>query len=242
MSSADFTVRIRRAAAAGCGAIEFWRWTNKDLDAIEVAVRETGVEVAGMVAEPMIALTDPSNRETFLVGLGQSVAVARRFGAKLLIAQAGADLEGRTRAEQRAALLACLREAADILSGSGVALGIEPLNTLVDHKGYFLPSTIEALDIIDEVGRPEIRIVYDLYHSAVMDEAVEDVLDGRVDRVAHVHVADHPGRHQPGSGGVDLKRRLDWIFAQGYAGPIGLEYRPVGGTSNSIAQVLRSFG
>ena len=131
-----------------------------------------------------------------------------------------------------------LVKAADILRGSGVTLGLEPLNTRIDHVGYFFGSTIEGLDIVDEVASANVKIVYDIYHSAVMDEKTEEVLAGRVDRVAHVHVADHPGRNQPGTGVVDLQKRLNWIFANGYEGYVGLEYRPVGGTSAQMAEVF----
>ncbi len=62
---------------------------------------------------------------------------------------------------------------ADVLKGSGVRVGLEPLNTRIDHVGYYLSSTVEGLDIVDEVGRPEIGIVYDIYHSAVMGERTE---------------------------------------------------------------------
>ena len=73
----------------------------------------------------------------------------------------------------------------------------------MDHVGYFLPSTKEGLDIIDEVGRPEIKILYDIYHYAVMGDDSSEVLAGRVDCVAHAHLADAPGRHKPGSGTLD---------------------------------------
>jgi hydroxypyruvate isomerase len=240
--ASDFADCIRLAGLAGFDSIEFWRWTNKDIDVILDAVAEAGVSVTSLVAEPMISLTDAVNRQAFLKGLKESVAVARRLGAGLLIAQAGDDQPGLSRASQRDALVACLRDAAGLLDGTGIVLGVEPLNTLVDHKGYFLPSTVEALDIIDDVASSAVRIVYDLYHSAVMGEDTASVLNGRVDRLAHVHVADHPGRHQPGSGTIDLRARLDWLFANGYSGPIGLEYRPVGGTSASIEQVLAAIG
>ena len=237
----DFADRVRLAKKAGLDAVEFWLWSNKDIDAVETAVRETGITVSGFVAEPMIALTDPANREAFLAGLKTSVAVAQRLGAGVLIAQAGNDLAGRTRAEQRAALVKCLKDAALVLEGTGVRLGVEPLNTLIDHKGYFLASTAEGLDIVDEVGRPEIGIVYDVYHSAVMGERTEDVLAGRVDRVAHVHVADHPGRNDPGTGTIDLKPRLEWLVANGYSGAIGLEYRPLGVTSKTLGTALATL-
>ncbi|PIP01230.1 TIM barrel protein [Pleomorphomonas carboxyditropha] len=235
----DFADRIRFAHRAGLDAVEFWLWSNKDLAAVEAAVHETGIAVTGFVAEPMVPLTDPANREAFIEGLAKSIDVGKRLGAKVLIAQAGNDLPGRTRGEQRAALVATLKAAGARLEGTGIRLGVEPLNTLIDHKGYFLDSTVEALDIIDEVGRPEIGIVYDVYHSAVMGEKTEEVVAGRIDRVFHVHVADHPGRNDPGSGGVDLRRRLGWLLANGYGGAVGLEYQPKMPSSESFAVAKR---
>jgi hydroxypyruvate isomerase len=237
-----FADRIRRAHAAGLKAIEFWRWTDKDLDAIEAALKETGLNVTSLVAEPMIALTDAANRQTWLSGLADSVAVAKRLGAPVLIAQAGNDLDGFTRDEQRKALTETLRAGADILKGSGVRLGVEPLNIRIDHVGYFLDSTREGLDIVDDVARPEIGIVYDIYHSAVMDERTEDVLAGRIDRVFHVHVADHPGRNEPGTGAIDLARRLNWIYANGYAGAVGLEYKPTKPGADAVKAAIATMG
>ncbi|MBY4630136.1 TIM barrel protein [Rhizobium croatiense] len=237
-----FPDRIRRAHAVGLTAVEFWRWSNKDLDAIEAALDETGLAVTSLVTEPMIALTDAANRHAWLKGLADSVVVARRLGAPVLIAQAGDDLPGFSREEQRLALTETLRAGADVLAGSGVRLGVEPLNTRIDHIGYFLDSTREGLDIIDDVARPEIGIVYDIYHSAVMDERTEEVLEGRLDRVFHVHVADHPGRNEPGSGGIDLPRRLNWIFANGYDGAVGLEYRPTRSRADAVKAAIASLG
>jgi hydroxypyruvate isomerase len=236
--AADFSDRIGLAHKAGFDAFEFWHWTNKDMGRVEAAMRETGIRPASFVAEPMISLTDPANHAAFLEGLRRSAEIAQRLGAKTLIAQAGDDLAGVSRAEQRAALTDCLVKASEILRGSGVTLGLEPLNTRIDHIGYFLGSTVEGLDIVDDVASPNMKIVYDIYHSAVMDERTEVVLAGRVDRVAHVHVADHPGRSQPGTGAIDLRKRLNWIFASGYDGYVGLEYRPVGGTSGQIVGVF----
>ncbi|ARM89723.1 hydroxypyruvate isomerase protein [Rhizobium sp. CIAT894] len=239
---ASFPDRIRRARAGGLTAVEFWRWTDKDLDAIEAALDETGLAVTSLVAEPMIALTDAGNRQAWLKGLADSVTVAQRLGVPVLIAQAGNDLAGLSRAEQRLALTETLKAGADILAGSGVRLGVEPLNIRIDHIGYFLDSTREGLDIIDDVARTEIGIVYDIYHSAVMDERTEEVLDSRLDRVFHVHVADHPGRNEPGSGGIDLAHRLGWIFANGYDGAVGLEYRPTRPGADAVRAAIASLG
>ncbi|MCX5516752.1 hydroxypyruvate isomerase [Kaistia algarum] len=239
--SSDPAERIRLAHAAGFEAFEFWRWTDKNLDAIETAKNETGMGLAGIVAEPMLSLTDPAMHEPFLAGLVDTIAVAQRLGTAILIAQAGDDLPGRSREAQRTALVTVLKRAAAVLSGSGVRLALEPLNTLVDHAGYFLDSTTEGLDIVDEVGRSEIGLLYDLYHSMVMGERPEVVLADRVDRILHIHLADHPGRGEPGSAGLDLKGGLQYLLANGYAGTAGLEYRPSGTTPASIEATRRSL-
>lgn len=236
-ASDDFVQRIHLAKQAGLDAVEFWRWSNKDIAAIEAALRETGMTLSGFLAEPTVAITDPANHSAFLDGLKQSVALAQRLGARVLIAQAGNDLPGVSREDQHRALVEGLQASADILAGTGVRLGLEPLNTLVDHAGYYLSSTREGLNIIDEVGRPEIGMVFDLYHSHIMGEAIDDVLAGRVSRVVHAHVADHPGRNDPGSGEIDLGRRLAWLYDNGYEGAVGLEYRPLAGTANGLEKV-----
>ena len=231
----NFPDRIRAAKAAGLDAVEFWQWSNKDLDAVKIALDETGLPLAGILCEPTARITDPELHPVFLDGVRTSLSAALQLGAPVMIAQAGDDRPGIPREAQHAALVKVLREAADLLKGSGVVLALEPLNDRVDHPGYYLTSTVEGLDIIDEVDRPEIRLLYDIYHSAMMGEHIEDVLDGRLDRVVHVHLADTQGRGEPGSGNMDWQARLDWLAEHGYDGLVGLEYRPTGGTLESLS-------
>ncbi len=232
--ASDVPDRIRAARAAGLSGIEFWSWSNKDLDAVKAALDETGLPIAGILCEPIARITDPETHPKFLDGVRASLAAAQKLGAPVMIAQAGDDRAGIPREAQHAALVKVLKEAADILKGSGVILALEPLNDRVDHPGYYLTSTVEGLDIVDEVDRPEIRLLYDIYHSAMMGEHIEDVLEGRLDRVVHVHLADTQGRGQPGSGAMDWQARLDWLASHGYDGFVGLEYRPTGSTEESL--------
>jgi hydroxypyruvate isomerase len=226
--------RIRLAKAAGLDGIEFWLWSNKDLGAVKEALAETGLPLTGILCEPIAMITDPDAHAAFLDGVRASLAAALELGAPMMIAQSGNDRAGVPREAQHAALVKVMKEAADILKGSGVVLALEPLNDRVDHIGYYLTSTVEGLDIIDEVDRPEIKLLYDIYHSAMMGERIEDVLDGRLDRVVHVHLADTQGRGEPGSGTMDWQARLEWLADQGYSGFIGLEYRPTGSTEDSL--------
>ena len=227
--------RIHLAKAAGMDAVEFWLWSNKDLDAIEDALGATGLPLTAIVAEPFAELTRTTDHDRFLDGLARSLEVAQRLGAKIMIAQAGPELGGVPRETQHEALVEAMRRSAEVLQGSGVRLALEPLNTLVDHKGYYLPSTAEGLDIVDAVDRPEIALLYDLYHSMVMGEETAAVLEGRTDRIAHIHLADHPGRNQPGTGGLPLRQSVAWLMAQGYGGYVGLEFRPTGSTVEALA-------
>ena len=237
----QFDERIRRAADLGFGAVEFWLWSNKDIAAIKRALDDTGIALSGFVAEPMVPLTDRQAHAAFLEGLGDSAALAADLNAPFLIAQAGNLLDDRPREAQRAAIIDCLKRAADALSQTNVRLLVEPLNTRVDHPGYFLDATDEGLDIVEAVGRPEIGLLYDLYHSYVMDERPQDVLTGRIGLVGHLHLADAPGRHEPGSGAMDWRERLRWILDQGYEGALGLEYSPTGTSGDAVAPVLDWF-
>ncbi|MGB3338543.1 MAG: TIM barrel protein [Devosia sp.] len=238
----DVAQRIRLAAAERFGLVEFWLWSNKNLDAIEVALAETGVRLAGIVAEPFAELTRESDHDRFLSGLEKSRDVALRLGAPVLICQSGPLLAGIDRARQHDALTTAMARSADVLAGSGVRLALEPLNDRVDHPGYYLTSTAEGLDIADKVNRPEIGITYDMYHSMVMGEDPEVVVAGRLNRIAHVHIADHPGRNQPGSGHLPLRQKLDWLVGQGYDGAVGLEFRPTGTTTDALTQMHGNLG
>lgn len=229
-----FADRIRAAKAAGMDAVEFWAWSNKDLDAVEAALKETGLPLAGILCEPIANITNPATHDFFLEGVKASLAAAQRLGTKMMIAQGGNVVAAASHASQHKAIADCLRRAADIVAGTGVSITLEPLNDRVDHPGYFLTSTTEGLNIIDEVGRPEVKLLYDIYHAAAMGEGIE-LLDGRVDAIAHVHLADTPGRHEPGTGAMDWQARLDWLTARGYQGFVGLEYTPVAETLASLA-------
>ncbi|MBJ6988550.1 TIM barrel protein [Devosia sp. MC521] len=233
--------RIRLAKAAGFDAVEFWLWSNKDLSQIKDVLAETGVALAGIVAEPFAKLTTSADHDRFLAGLEKSRDVALDLGTKILICQSGPLLESMDRNAQRDALALAMEKSADVLKGSGVRLALEPLNDLIDHPGYFLTDTREALDIIRDVNRAEIGLTYDLYHSMVMGEDPEAIMAGNIDTIAHLHIADHPGRNQPGRGELDLKRKLEWLHGEGYDGFVGLEFRPTGSTDAALAQMRQSL-
>ena len=219
----DFAQRIHLAHQAGYAAVEFWLWSNKDLDAVATALKETGLSVAGFVAEPMVSLNDPTLHDRFLAALPASIAVAQRLGARFLYIQGGSTLPDVSRAHQTLALTDLLRRAADVLHGSGVTLLLEPVS---DARNGFLTHAADGLSIIAAVNRPEIRLLLDIFHCAVAAEDFRAAVGRHTNLIGHVHVADHPGRGSPGTGTQDLAADLAWLRAQGYKDWFGMEHLP----------------
>lgn len=221
--SPDPIQRIHLAAAAGFRAIEFWLWSNKDLDAVKTALRDTGLTVAGFVAEPMVSLNDPAHHARFLAALPASIATAQALGAPFLYIQGGSRLPGVSDADQAQALVTVLTAAADVLQGTGVTLLLEPVS---DARDGFLTHAAQGLPILAAVNRPEVRLLYDLFHAAVAGEPLAATVGQNIGLIGHVHAADHPGRGAPGTGTLTLGADLGWLRAQGYTGLFGMEHHP----------------
>ena len=163
---------IQETKEAGIGAIEFWSWWDKDLGRIASERERLHLEVAA-VCTKFASLVDPSRHEVYLEGLKESMEAARRLGCRRLISQVGADT-GRPRKEQHQALCQVAKRAAELLEGTDITLLLEPLNTAVDHKGYYLSSSEEAFEIIEEVGSDRVKVLFDIYHQ----QCTEGVLIG----------------------------------------------------------------
>jgi hydroxypyruvate isomerase len=217
--------RIRAAAACGLHGVEFHQWRNKNLDEIERALDETGVALTSFIVEPRRSLVDPREHADFLTAVRESLAPAQRLRCPYLIVASGFTLPDTPRAAHRARMVGVLKQAADIAGEADVALVLEPLNDKVDHPGMYLVSVTEGLDIVEEVGSPALKLLYDGYHSSVMGDAPEHVLVGRIRHVAHVQVADMPGRGAPGTGEIDWPAFARVLVSGGYGGVIGLEYK-----------------
>lgn len=238
--SDDFIRRFYLAAEAGLSAVEFWGWRAKDIVGIERALSETGLRLSAFLSEPTGRIVDASTHSTFIEGLKESLQLANRLGAKGLIVLSGDATASLGRTEQHRAVVAALRRAAPLAEDAGVTLLLEPLNTRVDHAGYYLDTTQEGLEIVDEVGSPNVRLLYDMYHSVTMGEKPSEALMGNITKIGHVHIADVPGRHEPGTGEIDFERELGWLKLQGYDGAVGLEYKPLRPTAETI-RALSAF-
>jgi hydroxypyruvate isomerase len=230
-----FLDRIRAAADQGFDAIEFWNWDNKDMPAIQRTAKEAGIDIATFQSNRGGTLINPAQRQAFLDGIRESLAKARDMGVKnlfLLTDELGEDRSVKFRfpelsfEQQRHSVREGLKALAPLAEEAGVTLMLEPLNIRVDHPGYHLHASADGLDLVRSVGSPNIRLLYDIYHMQVMEGNLIPTLTGNLDAIGHVHVADTPGRHQPGTGEINYAVILQKLRDTGYDGYVGLEFEP----------------
>jgi hydroxypyruvate isomerase len=230
----EFAQRIYAARDAGLAAVEFHLWRDKPLEAIRRALDDTGLTLSAIVVEPRCRLADPSSHPAFREAFAATLKTAELLGANYIIPSVGLALPGVAIETQRASIASAVREAVALAENSDVKLLLEPVNSRIDHPGMYLDSTREGLNVIEAVGAENLKLLFDVYHSATMGEALESLFEGRVDLLGYVQVADSPGRHEPGTGSIDWPRYGKYLKTLGYQGPIGLEYKPSEGTLKSL--------
>ena len=235
-----FEDAIRRIKELGFDAAETYNWKNLDIDAVKKALDETGVELMSMCTTEF-RLTDPAYRQAWLDGLKESCEAANKLGVKKLITQVGQDT-GAPRAEQHAAIVETLKLAKPILEDAQVTIMIEPLNTYVNHPGYYLWSAVEGFEIVREVDSPYVKVVYDIYHQQVMEGNIIPNVTKNLDCIAHLHAAGHPGRHEMQYGESDYKVIFAAIDKAGYTGACGLEYGPLLPPEESLIIAKHIYG
>jgi hydroxypyruvate isomerase len=184
--------------------------------------------------------SDPSRAKEFHAGVEQGLAYAKALDVAQLNCLAGLRLDGVDVAVQWATLVENVRHAARRLGAAGRRLLVEPVNTY-DVPGFLLPTTSQGLALIDEVDEPNVLLQFDAYHVQRMEGDPAGRLAAVLLRVGHVQVADHPGRHQPGTGAIDFAALFALLDDSGYEGAVGLEYIPTPDTAESLVWLQR-FG
>ncbi len=231
---------IQQVRDTGIGAFEFWGWWDKDLDEIESARDRHGMQISACCTR-FISLVDPATRADYLRGVEESIAAANRLNCATLISQVGDFRPGISRDEQHACLVQGLREAAPLLEAAGITLVIEPLNELVDHAGYYLIRSDEAFRIIDEVGSPAIKVVFDIYHQQISEGQLIHNITNHIGKIGHFHAAGNPGRHELTRGELHYPSIFAAIEAAGYDGYVGLEYWPLDDPQVGLKEVAGWF-
>ena len=232
-----FLDRIDAVAEAGFPAFEFWGWRSKDIKGILKRKRECGLSVATFGVDPGGRIVDSSTREEFLKGVRDSIEVARKLECSTLIVTTGGEMAGVPRKTQHENIVKSLKEAARLVEDADATLVLEPLNVLVDHKGYYLYSSDEGFDIVREVDSPNVKLLYDIYHQQIMEGNLIDTFTKNIGLIGHFHTGDVPGRHEPGTGEINYANAFRRIDEAGYGGFVGLEFRPLASSGDALKKV-----
>jgi hydroxypyruvate isomerase len=167
----------------------------------------------------------PDRVGEFRDNVGRAIECATALGAPQLNCLAGIAPKDVSADTLRATLVENLRFAAEKLKAAGIKLLIEPINTH-DIPGFYLNRTQQALDLIAEVGSDNLYLQYDIYHAQRMEGELANTIKAHLGKIAHMQLADNPGRNEPGTGEINYRFLFGWLDAIGYQGWIGCEYRP----------------
>jgi len=221
----DLYPSLKAMRELGIDAFEFWGWWDKDIDTLLSMKNRLGLTVSAFCTR-MVSLVDASQRAAYLKGLRETLAVAEKLSCRSIITQVGADT-GCDRRIQHESLAEGLRAAAPLLEESGVTLLVEPLNILVDHKGYYLSASREGFDVIAEVASPGVKLLFDIYHQQITEGNLIRNVTADIDKIGHFHAAGNPGRHELDRGEIRYPEVFRAIDEAGYRGYMGLEYFPL---------------
>ena len=175
----------------------------------------------------------PDRTGEFQDGVGEAIAYATALGCQQLNCLAGIKPDHVDPARAASTLIDNLKFAATKLGEAGIKLLLEPVNDR-DIPGFFVTKSSQAVALMDEVGSDNLHLQYDFYHMQIMEGDLAPTFERLKGRIAHVQLADSPGRHEPGTGEINYPFLFDWLDRQGYAGWIGCEYKPSAGTDQGL--------
>lgn len=225
---------VEYAAACGVDGIEFYNPDDVDFSALEAAAVDHGIEVFGTLAggagsnngfPDQPAITDPQDHATAVADIEASIETASEIGCEVLVVTVGPDQERIDRATQHNAIVRVLREVATTAEAHGVTIVLEPLNRRVNHPGYYLTTSTEGVSLIEAVNSPRVKLLFDVYHQQITEGDVIRRLREYSEYIGHIHIADNPGRHEPGTGELNYEAILGAIADLDYDGYVSCEFQ-----------------
>ena len=235
-----FLERFERAAQAGFKAVEFLFPYDYPVEQMKELLTQHGLQLvlhnlpAGDWAGGDRGIAcHPTRVQEFRDGVDRAIASAPTLGVKQINCLAGIKPAGVSEADARRTLVDNLKFAAPKLKAAGIKLLIEPINTF-DIPGFFLSRTQQALDIIVDTGSDNIFVQYDIYHMQRMEGGLAKTIEKNLGKIAHLQLADNPGRNEPGTGEINYPFLFAFLDRIGYQGWIGCEYKPAAATETGL--------
>lgn len=237
LENLSFCDRIKAVADMGYDAFEFWDPTDKDIAAIARTSAAEKIPVSICCVKGAWQLRTNFPAKQVLDNFRESVKIAKELGCKSLICLSG-DVEGKADS-QKSILIENLKRCAEIAEKEDVTLCMEALNSLVDHKGYYLDSAFVGFEIMKCVGSDHVKLLYDVYHMQIMEGNILDTIKTNAEFIGHFHSAGTPGRHELADGELNYKKVIETVDATGYDRYFGLEYWPTYDDAQSLKDCLK---
>ncbi|WP_333002019.1 hydroxypyruvate isomerase [Vibrio coralliilyticus] len=236
----DFLERFDAAAQAGFSSVEYLFPYAFDAEQIKQKLEQNNLTqvlfnlpAGDWDAGDRGIACDPSRIEEFQSGVALAIQYAKVLGNTQVNCLAGITPSGVSQQDAHAAFVINLRYAAQALQEAGLRLVIEAINTR-DIPGFFLNTTEQAKAVIKEVGSDNLFIQYDIYHMQIMEGDLAPTMSANIGQIAHVQLADNPGRHEPGTGEINYPFVLKHLDELGYQGWVGCEYKPKTTTTEGL--------
>ena len=228
--------QLEAVAAWGFPAYE-WHSPEGDLDALRGKADSLGLSLSCVRGCGRIApgyMMDPDQHDAMVEEFTQQVEVAKKLGTRQLIGLTGNARTDISYQEQMDLVIACLKRIAPIAEANNVEIIMEALNPLVDHKGFFLTRTDQTMNVLDAVGSPNVKMLFDIYHQQITEGNVIRNIRENIDRIGLFHFADNPGRKEPGSGELNYTNIFKAIHETGFIGYVALEHGRTGTVEDAL--------
>jgi len=217
--------KLERIKQAGFKFIEFWDWRDKDLEIII----NSGLEVSNFSGNRISSLT-LDNEEKVIQEVNASIDVAKKLKCKrimllsdILENDGSVKINSISSEKKLLRLYDNLKAAVEVAKKRNIMLVIEPLNTLKDHKNYYLDNFQKTLELIQSINSEHLKILYDIYHMQIMEGNVLETLQKYHQFIGYIHVANVPYRCEPWIGELDFKFILKEL-SEVYSGFVGFEF------------------
>ncbi len=231
-----FEQRLEKIAEAGYRNVElvgeYEKWSGEDFRKANRKRRELGLTfdtTAGLEH----GLTDPRARQAFLDDLRQALKIMEKIECPSIIVMSGDTVAGMSREPQHESCVEGLKRAAELVEGKNVKLLLENIDP-EENPNYYLTSVAEGFKIIEKVNHPQVKFLYDFFHEQIAEGNLIEKLERNIDKVALVHIADVPGRHEPGTGEINYDNIFKKLGQLEYRGYAAMEFLPTGDPVESL--------
>jgi hydroxypyruvate isomerase len=242
-----FEERLAKVAAAGYTNVElvgeYAKWTDAEFDHAIAARKRLGIRFDA-TAGLRNGIGDPARREAFLAELQQAFTPMRKLDCPAMIVLSGNTMPSLSREQQHQSCIDGLKRAAEAIEdkqidGQPVRLLLECIDP-EENPHYFLQSASEAIEIVRAVNHPQVQFLYDLFHEQIAEGNLIEKLDKHIDVIGLIHVADVPGRHEPGTGEINYANIYRKLGELHYRYAIAMEFHPTGDPLSTL-RAARQF-